>query len=173
MVPGGGDPPNPDPDPNPNPNPDPDPDPNQAAAALPNARFACEDASRLERMLAGGEVGGAASPKEGVAVAPTSQAELGISQPELGISQPELGISQAELGISQPELGEVDVVSRRGLLGPSARFDLGTAGTLLTGVKPGKSISTMSLGGFLDAVDRDHTSHSISATFTYDGGHFS
>ena len=31
-----------------------------AAAALPNARFACEDASRLERMLAGGEVGGAA-----------------------------------------------------------------------------------------------------------------
>ena len=54
-------------------------------------------------MLAGGEVGGAASPKEGVAVAPTSQAELGISQAELGISQPELGISRAELS-------EVDVV---------------------------------------------------------------
>ena len=62
-------------------------------------------------------MGGAASPMECVAVAPTSQpelgisqAELGISQPELGISQPELGISQPELGISQAELGEVDVV---------------------------------------------------------------
>ena len=72
-----------------------------AAASLPNASFACEDASQLEQRL-----------KQ------TREQEEGLEQGRAHISggagarisQRELGISQRELGISQRELGEVDVV---------------------------------------------------------------